>query len=540
MNFGSVMSVPSVGLDGTGFSDPRSVTRGVANIISNEMDKYKQKGFEYSGYIIRTSFRDFIRENRGKDKKIAELVTAMTESITSTDVLIRKKIGVSKTSEIIPYAQKIITAELKNLFEKLIKTNSYQRAIRESSVRNVSQKLQSRLKHESSQNKLNPSVRQTLSNEGTKSQYCERSVTETGYTNVPPSKCTSLETSSISNVSPVQCTQGVRAPVIKEERRKAKIDMDRGPCGMFSEGFSREAAMSSGEKCCHDFLVRGMQSYYYGKMYPRLASIMSSKTDKQVYESCVNNSFLKLDNFEISIPDANKIERTSYFLNAVETLKQLHSRISPIEKIACMFQFGEYLKNAFLQCWGDTDYDLCADIFVPIVIIAVIRTRPTNLFSDVEFVRKFGTQDMLRDQWGYYLTNLESAAYFIEKLSVEGYDALKIDKKEYLSKKTRIFVDDDDVKENEDGESREDDTYDGVGVLSRSEPEYTNLKLALLKIFSLEISPDENSEFGISEIKDLDSLTVSELKNVCKKYSRMVDVIMSAKMYLDGNIDTFK
>ena len=58
-----------------------------------------------------------------------------------------------------------------------------------------------------------------------------------------------------------------------------------------------------------------------------------------------------------------------------------------------------------------------ADDLLPALVLALLRSNPAHLASNVEYIRDYHAPDALRSEAGYYLTHVESAVAFLEGLS---------------------------------------------------------------------------------------------------------------------------
>lgn len=97
---------------------------------------------------------------------------------------------------------------------------------------------------------------------------------------------------------------------------------------------------------------------------------------------------------------------------AQKELLKINSYRAPRDKVICVLNcckviFG-FLKNA--------KQDQSADAFVPLLIYTVLRARPDNLVSNVQYIWRFRNQDKLGGEAGYYMSSLMGVVTFIENL----------------------------------------------------------------------------------------------------------------------------
>ncbi|CAH7668067.1 vacuolar protein sorting-associated protein 9 [Phakopsora pachyrhizi] len=102
------------------------------------------------------------------------------------------------------------------------------------------------------------------------------------------------------------------------------------------------------------------------------------------------------------------------FLEFAKTeLLKINSYKAPRDKMICILNcckviFG--LIRHINQNEGD------ADSFVPILILVVLRAQPKNLISNVQYIQRFRNPEKMRGENGYYLSSLNAAISFIERL----------------------------------------------------------------------------------------------------------------------------
>ncbi|KAK5110385.1 hypothetical protein LTR62_006093 [Meristemomyces frigidus] len=106
-------------------------------------------------------------------------------------------------------------------------------------------------------------------------------------------------------------------------------------------------------------------------------------------------------------------DRGKKFLGmAQQELLKINSYRAPRDKVICVLNcckviFG-FLKSA--------KADQSADAFIPLLIYTVLRAKPENLVSNVQYIWRFRNQDKLGGEAGYYMSSLMGVVTFIENL----------------------------------------------------------------------------------------------------------------------------
>ncbi|KAK9722622.1 hypothetical protein K7432_002527 [Basidiobolus ranarum] len=112
----------------------------------------------------------------------------------------------------------------------------------------------------------------------------------------------------------------------------------------------------------------------------------------------------------LDIPANSHNESFLQFAQA-ELLKMNHYK-APRDKLICIL-------NCCIIIFGllkHLNTDASADRFLPILILVVLRSNPSKLISNVQYISRFRNPDKLQSEAGYYLTNLMGAISFIESM----------------------------------------------------------------------------------------------------------------------------
>jgi Rab5 GDP/GTP exchange factor len=103
--------------------------------------------------------------------------------------------------------------------------------------------------------------------------------------------------------------------------------------------------------------------------------------------------------FQIEYVDVTKRSLSG----AAELLKINHYK-APRDKLICILNCSKVIFGLIRHLGGGED----ADTFLPILIFIVLKAKPENLISNVEYINRFRSPERLSSESGYYLSSLVS------------------------------------------------------------------------------------------------------------------------------------
>lgn len=101
---------------------------------------------------------------------------------------------------------------------------------------------------------------------------------------------------------------------------------------------------------------------------------------------------------------------------ASDELSKINHYRAPRDKVICILNCCKVIFGLLRQ----TNSEESADGFLPILIYVVIKARPKDLISNVNYVQRFRNPDRLHGETGYYLSSLIGAISFVESLDRSG------------------------------------------------------------------------------------------------------------------------
>ncbi|PLW37038.1 hypothetical protein PCANC_17334 [Puccinia coronata f. sp. avenae] len=148
---------------------------------------------------------------------------------------------------------------------------------------------------------------------------------------------------------------------------------------------------------------------------PALSTPQPSQTDDLERDTVLSQkmnlfSWVTDRHLDLTLPE----DEADGFLEFAKTeLLKINSYKAPRDKMICILNcckviFG--LIRHIDQSEGG------ADTFIPILILVVLRAQPKTLISNLQYVQRFRNPDKMQGENGYYMSSLNAAISFIERL----------------------------------------------------------------------------------------------------------------------------
>jgi hypothetical protein len=96
--------------------------------------------------------------------------------------------------------------------------------------------------------------------------------------------------------------------------------------------------------------------------------------------------------------------------------------VSPREKVDALLDTARYIHAA--PALNGDESPLSADEFLPILILLVVRARPPELQSHIDFVANYRGAARMRGEGAYFFTHLAGAACFLESVDASRLSAI--------------------------------------------------------------------------------------------------------------------
>ncbi|KAI9629457.1 hypothetical protein KEM48_012926 [Puccinia striiformis f. sp. tritici PST-130] len=113
---------------------------------------------------------------------------------------------------------------------------------------------------------------------------------------------------------------------------------------------------------------------------------------------------------DLSLPE----DEADGFLEFAKTeLLKINSYKAPRDKLICILNCCKVIFGLIRH----VDHsEGGADTFIPILILVVLRAQPKTLISNLQYIQRFRNPDKMQGENGYYMSSLNAAISFIERL----------------------------------------------------------------------------------------------------------------------------
>ncbi|XP_061117843.1 rab5 GDP/GTP exchange factor-like [Conger conger] len=115
----------------------------------------------------------------------------------------------------------------------------------------------------------------------------------------------------------------------------------------------------------------------------------------------------------VPFPEENS-EVSDPFLPAITAIIETDAKRAPQDKLTCVSRCSQSVFQALASCSREP---ASADDFLSGLIYVVLKANPPRLYSNMQYIIRFGLpHSLMAGESGYYFTNLSCAVAFIEKL----------------------------------------------------------------------------------------------------------------------------
>jgi amyotrophic lateral sclerosis 2 protein len=137
----------------------------------------------------------------------------------------------------------------------------------------------------------------------------------------------------------------------------------------------------------------------------------------------VDQKFWQLDSTPDSIRDVRKslsAARDCHYTTAIETLQQLKTTFTPIEKLGVLLETFREINKIGQDTCGSSHYWSMDDLF-PVFQYIVVRARILQLGAEIHMIEDLMECSMLNGEYGIMFTTLQASYYQILRESISMY-----------------------------------------------------------------------------------------------------------------------
>ncbi|XP_065829200.1 rab5 GDP/GTP exchange factor-like [Oscarella lobularis] len=205
-----------------------------------------------------------------------------------------------------------------------------------------------------------------------------------------------------------------------------------------------------------DFALNNIEKYIMTRLHHIFFS--PSDTDDETKDIELQRLMKQLRWVEPSHLDFNLGKMTSDVVKLIENaqreLMQIDVKRAPQDKVLCIIRCS---KCIFEILRAVSDGPAGADDFLPALIFVVIQGMPARLYSNIQYILRFGNNMRVSSgESSYYFTNLVCAVAFIQNISAESLHMTQDEYDGYMASSQLLASPPEHVIDETDGSSQED------------------------------------------------------------------------------------
>lgn len=170
-----------------------------------------------------------------------------------------------------------------------------------------------------------------------------------------------------------------------------------------------------------EITIEEIEKYLTSSMYKKIFPDQPSIEDTKLYQKTLELDWVKPEHLDIA-PDQRNEDMWGF---AIAQLVAMNKEKTPAQKLDCLGNCMNIIVNVLALVSGS---GVGTDDTLPIIIYVVIKSKPTRLFSNLNYILKFRHPDKMIGRYGFVFQQFQSAAIFIEGL---GASDLTVDAAEF-------------------------------------------------------------------------------------------------------------
>ena len=143
-----------------------------------------------------------------------------------------------------------------------------------------------------------------------------------------------------------------------------------------------------------------LENYILFKLYDKIYPTKSSKEDIKFYKKCCRLNFIKPENL---ITDRN-IYNEKLWKISIDYINEINNKYTPQDKLKTILKAFNILQNSISFSSGKKE--LGVDDTIKPLIYVLIKSKPTNIYSNYYFCQLFLSESLGKTQYGILLTQI--------------------------------------------------------------------------------------------------------------------------------------